>query len=208
VINKRKVYKWIFNHQSMSKLESMTRGEFIKIATLGMGALATVGIPLDEAYSFEKAKIARPSIVDSLSPKNSKRGRKEDNKYIILHTTEGNGPGSLSRIKRYGLANFMVDYDGKIYRTISENRLAKHAGRSMWNGTRGLDDYSIGIEVVGYHDRNITSAQYSSLKSLLDWLKAKEGISDRNVLTHSMVAYGAPNRWHSRSHRGRKRCGM
>ena len=28
------------------------------------------------------------------------------------------------------------------------------------------------------------------------------------MLTHSQVAYGAPNKWQPRSHRGRKRCGM
>jgi hypothetical protein len=33
-------------------------------------------------------------------------------------------------------------------------------------------------------------------------------IPDENVLTHSMVAYGRPNRYHPYNHRGRKTCGM
>ena len=31
---------------------------------------------------------------------------------------------------------------------------------------------------------------------------------DERVLTHSMVAYGDPNHWQKKPHRGRKRCGM
>jgi len=78
----------------------------------------------------------------------------------------------------------------------------------MWNRRTNIDDYSIGIEVVGYHNKDITEAQYQALRELLADLKRLYGVSDDRVLTHSMVAYGAPNRWHRRSHRGRKRCAM
>ena len=33
-------------------------------------------------------------------------------------------------------------------------------------------------------------------------------LSDDKVITHGHIAYGAPNRWHNKKHRGRKRCGM
>lgn len=33
-------------------------------------------------------------------------------------------------------------------------------------------------------------------------------LRDERVVTHSMVAYGAPNKWQKKKHRGRKRCGM
>jgi hypothetical protein len=101
-----------------------------------------------------------------------------------------------------------VDTDGKIYRIIQHRRVAYHAGRSMWKGMTNLDGRSIGIEVVGYHNKDITRAQYVALKELIAELQRIYGIPDINVLTHSMVAYGKPNRWHRRSHRGRKRCGM
>ena len=78
----------------------------------------------------------------------------------------------------------------------------------MWEGLVNIDDYAIGIEVVGYHDHNITAAQYQALTALLAELKLIYHIPDERVLTHSMVAYGAPNKWISRNHRGRKRCGM
>ena len=78
----------------------------------------------------------------------------------------------------------------------------------MWEGKTTIDNYSIGIEVSGYHNKDITDAQYESLRELLRQLKSLYGIADENVLTHSMVAYGRPNRFHDDNHRGRKRCGM
>jgi hypothetical protein len=78
----------------------------------------------------------------------------------------------------------------------------------MWEGRATIDNHSIGIEVVGYHNRDIREAQYTSLRELLRQLKSIYKIPDKNVLTHSMVAYGLPNRFHDGNHRGRKRCGM
>jgi hypothetical protein len=97
---------------------------------------------------------------------------------------------------------------GLTYRLIDNRRVAMHTGRSMWKGVTGLDDYSIGVEVVGYHNRSITQSQIVALRELLRQLKTLYSVPDENIIPHSMVAYGAPNRWHRRSHRGRKRCGM
>ena len=98
--------------------------------------------------------------------------------------------------------------DGRVHRIISRQRVARHAGRSMWNGVRQIDNVSIGIEVVGFHNKPITSQQEIALAELLRQLQDIYGIPDEHVLTHSMVAYGRRNRWHRQSHRGRKRCGM
>jgi hypothetical protein len=78
----------------------------------------------------------------------------------------------------------------------------------MWNRQTTLDNVSIGIEVVGFHDQDITRAQYTALRQLLRQLKKIYRIKDKNILTHSMVAYGRPNIFHPRKHRGRKKCGM
>jgi hypothetical protein len=78
----------------------------------------------------------------------------------------------------------------------------------MWEGHSPIDNYSIGIEVVGYHNKDINAAQTEALRGLLRHLKSLYNIKDKNVLTHSMVAYGRPNRFHHYNHRGRKRCGL
>jgi hypothetical protein len=142
------------------------------------------------------------------SPRNPEREARSSTRYIILHTTEAPGSSALPKLSACGEANFGVDVDGRIYRIVDHRRTAFHCGRSMWDGHANIDECAIGIEVVGYHNRESTVAQYRSLAALLKELKFRYRISDERVLTHSMVAYGAPNKWITRSHRGRKRCGM
>jgi hypothetical protein len=148
------------------------------------------------------------SYVDYYSPRNCERPRRAVTRYVILHTTEGTKAGSLQKVYSGGETHFFVDAYGKVYRVIEADRVALHCGRSMWEGRANIDTCAVGIEMVGYHDGDITPMQYQALAQLLAMLQARYGIPDERVLTHSMVAYGAPNRWHPRSHRGRKRCGM
>lgn len=145
--------------------------------------------------------------ISAPSPWNSVRPKRGVTAFIILHTTEGPFKGSLDKIRRNGEAHYLIDERGSIYRIIDRDRIATHCGRSMWNGVHDLDQYSIGIEMVGNYNRKLTSGQLLALSSLVAELKGRYHIPDSKILSHSMVAYGAPNRWHKRSHRGRKRCG-
>jgi N-acetylmuramoyl-L-alanine amidase len=147
-------------------------------------------------------------ITDAYSPRNTERPRRKATQFIILHTTEGALKGSLDKIRRNGEAHYVVAPNGQVYRCIARHRIAWHAGRSMWDNLANLDLYSIGIEVVGYHNQAISESQYKALRELLAELKQIYKVPDERILSHSMVAYGVPNRWHSHSHRGRKRCGM
>ena len=140
-------------------------------------------------------------ISNRYSPENRNRALRQLTRYIILHTTEGPARGSLAKVRRNGECHYFVGLDGQVYRVIHRNRVALHAGRSMWQGKTDLDQCSLGIEVVGYHNRDINAAQYRALKDLLADLQRIYKIPDDRVLTHSMVAYGAPNQWHARSHR-------
>lgn len=147
-------------------------------------------------------------ITSYYSPRNRERPRRSHTWYIILHTTEGPKRGSLNKVRKNGECHYFIDTAGNVYRIIERQRVAYHAGRSMWKGKTNLDKYSLGIEMVGYHDKPITSAQCRALKSLLEELQRIYKLSDDRVIPHSMVAYAGPNRWHKSSHRGRKRCGM
>ncbi len=169
------------------------------------GALACVTVLAAACSCFAVESL---NISNKISPRNRERPRRKSTDYIILHTTEGAEKGSLNKVYKRGEAHYFVCRNGHVYRIVDRNKVAFHAGRSMWDGRTNLDDYAVGIEVSGYHNKDITAAQYMGLKELLKQLQRIYKIPDRDVLTHSMVAYGAPNRWHRRSHRGRKRCGM
>jgi N-acetylmuramoyl-L-alanine amidase len=185
------------------------------VETKSAACFRATGIALVSAFlltgavsAFPQAGGARLSISNRLSPLNRKRPIRPETRYIILHTTEGAEQGSLRKVQRYGETHYFVTLAGNVYRIIDRNRIATHTGRSMWEGKSNLDTCSIGIEVVGTYDHDITPAQYDALAELLRQLKSLYHIEDKDVLTHSMVAYGRPNQFHPSNHRGRKRCGM
>jgi N-acetylmuramoyl-L-alanine amidase len=179
----------------------LTRREAVKAAASLLFVTSSFGEPADTHASTLR-------ISDQWSPLNGKRPHRPHTHYLILHTTEGAETGSLSKLVRLGEAHYFVALSGAVVRIIDRTKIAKHAGRSMWEGRSNIDNHSIGVEVSGYHNRDINDAQYTALRELLRQLKSLYRIADENVLTHSMVAYGSPNRWHNANHRGRKTCGM
>lgn len=142
------------------------------------------------------------------SPRNPERPIRRTTELIVLHTTEAAAKGSLKKLSDRGECHYCVTEDGQIYRIIDRDREAFHAGRSMWNGKEDIDKFSIGIECVGYHDKAMSLVQLYAIRDLVKELKAMYHLSDDKVVTHSHVAYGAPNKWHKQRHRGRKQCGM
>jgi hypothetical protein len=171
------------------------------------------------AFSLAERQRFQQAIVDyrpRLNPKYKKIKRKRT-QYIIVHTSELGLKATLrvvSKGKNFrngrrthgGHTHYVIARNGRTYRIMDKQWVADHAGRSMWDGQTDLSRISIGIELVGYHYAPITDKQYRSIGLLIDILQQVYGLDDRAVLTHSQVAYGRPNRWHKRDHRGRKRC--
>ena len=171
------------------------------------------GYTAGEKQSFQR------SIVDyrwRLNPR-FKKIKRSTTRYIIVHTSEGGLKSTLRTVslgkrrrgRSYtygGHANYVIARDGRTFRTLDKKYRADHAGLSMWNRQTGLSDVSIGIEIVGYHYTPITAKQYRSVGILIKILQDVYDLDDLAVLTHSQIAYGKPNRWVRRLHRGRKRC--
>lgn len=171
------------------------------------------------AFSRSERASFQRSIIDyraRLNPKYKKIKRKRTD-YIIVHTSElgrdltlrvvSKGKCFRSGRRTYGgHTHYVIARDGRTYRIMDKRWIADHAGRSMWNGQTDLSRASIGIELVGYHYAPLTDKQYRSVGLLIDILQDVYHLNDRAVLTHSQIAYGRPNRWHKRDHRGRKRC--
>ncbi|MBQ8126202.1 MAG: N-acetylmuramoyl-L-alanine amidase [Kiritimatiellae bacterium] len=142
------------------------------------------------------------------SPRNPERKIRQSTELIVLHTTEAPARGSLLKVSERGECHFLVTEEGAVYRIVDRDREAFHAGRSMWNGKEDVDKFSIGIECVGYHDKEMPLVQLYAIRDLVKDLKKMYHLTDDKVVTHSQVAYGAPNKWQKKKHRGRKRCGM
>jgi hypothetical protein len=181
--------------------------------------LAASSTPPAHALSSQARRNFQRSIIDKRSEldRRFKKVRRKHTKYVIVHTAEGGLQNTLNvvlkgknnrgrRLTYGGHAHYVIARDGRTYRTLDKKYRADHAGRSMWNGEKDISSVSIGIELVGYHHTAITSKQYRSLSALIEILQGIYRLHDRDVLTHSQVAYGRPNRWVRSVHRGRKRC--
>lgn len=142
------------------------------------------------------------------SPRNPERRARASTELIVLHTTEAPARSSLNKLSDRGEAHFCVTEDGGVFAIVDRDRVAFHAGRSMWNGKEDVDNFSIGIECVGHHNKPMPMAQIAAIRELVKDLKAMYRIPDERVVCHGHVAYGSPNKWQKRRHRGRKRCGM
>lgn len=92
-------------------------------------------------------------------------------------------------------AHYLVDEGGIVHALVAEDNRAWHAGLSFWRGHIGLNDRSIGIEIVnpghewGY--RGFPVAQMEAVASLSRACLARHAIPARNVVGHSDIA---PNR--------------
>jgi len=142
------------------------------------------------------------------SPKNPDRPERKTTEFIVLHTTEAPARSALRHLSERGEAHYCVTEDGTIHGIVDRHRVAFHSGCSMWDGREEVDNFSVGIECVGYHDKAMPLCQLNAVRELVKELQRIYLIPDERVVTHSMVAYGRANKWQKRNHRGRKRCGM
>ena len=144
-------------------------------------------------------------IVDRPLPLKNSRPRKEGTvDTILIHFSSDvvarpESPYDPERVaqiyERYGVsAHYLIDREGRIIRLVDESRTAFHAGKGAVPGkperTNNLNEYSIGIEILGmgtYEEMKIfmskekydqldpkligyTESQYQSVKALIDEL--------------------------------------
>jgi hypothetical protein len=114
---------------------------------------------------------------------------------VVIHSSwDALGPdpydldGLLAEYRGYDVApHFVVDRAGTVWRTVAENDVAWHAGRSrMPDGRTGVNAFSLGIEVMTTKDDHPTDAQYAALRALLALLRERYPI--RHVVGHAAIA--------------------
>jgi N-acetylmuramoyl-L-alanine amidase len=135
-------------------------------------------------------------IVDRPSPNFNARPAGAPVDFLILHYTGmPTAEGALARLCDPAAkvsAHYTIDEDGTVYRHVPEEKRAWHAGVSCWAGLRGLNDRSIGIELVnpghefGY--RAFPEAQIAALIELARGILQRHRIPPARVLGHSDIA--------------------
>jgi hypothetical protein len=116
----------------------------------------------------------------------------------ILSTTQ-DLVGWLSRRRIY---NYLIDRFGQVYRIVSDETVAIHAGVSVWGDEThyylNLNDSFIGVAFesqwsVATGDA-VTTAQVQAALSLTDLLRARYQIADANCVPHGLVSVNAGKR--------------
>lgn len=152
---------------------------FLSIALSSILSSCSSGLPISSTYS-SKAFASRVE-------------------YIILHFTVGNFEESLHTLTQGEVSShYLVSADPpKIYRLVHDNMRAFHAGESFWNGDRGLNNRSIGIEIVNAGCKGepspTTCASYSKEQidlviQLVKQVSAEHRVAPQRVLGHSDIA--------------------
>jgi N-acetyl-anhydromuramyl-L-alanine amidase AmpD/outer membrane protein assembly factor BamB/predicted phosphodiesterase len=88
-------------------------------------------------------------------------------------------------------SHFMISRDGAIFQLVRESDRAWHAGGSKMpapDNREGVNDFSIGIEVIGIHGEAYTDAQYESVIALVRDIRQRHAVPLTNVLGHEHIA--------------------
>lgn len=120
---------------------------------------------------------------------------------LVLHYTVSDYPTSIMILtERNVSSHYLVgddDSNNEVLQLVGEDKRAWHAGVSYWNGTKGLNSTSIGIEIVnsGYKEENGTKTYYPfSDKQIRKVGLLSKSIIDRhkikplNVVGHQDIA--------------------
>ena len=136
------------------------------------------------------------AIVDRPSPNFDARRPGAAVDILLLHYTGmPTAAGALTRLCDPAAkvsAHYTIDEDGTVYRHVSEERRAWHAGVSYWAGERDINARSIGIELqnpgheFGY--RKFPQAQMRALIELAQGILRRHPIPPTRVLGHSDTA--------------------
>ena len=112
-------------------------------------------------------------------------GRKDDVKYIVIHSTEGTTlEGALHHLNKVGYSvHYIVDEHGGISQLVDEKNTAWHVGKIA-------NPFSIGIEIVGVSSKPgfiFNKEQYESASLLSAYLINTYHLLPEKVAPHSYI---------------------
>lgn len=156
--------------------------------------VAKIPVPEDIAKNKENTEI---KIINRLVDWGFQEIAERKIDTIIIHSSYnaiGNDPysvdGVIAEYKSYSVSpHYLIDRKGNIYRLVEDKNIAYHAGESkMPDGRTGVNNFSIGIEMLTEKKDKLTDEQYGALNSLIKNLKEKYKITA--ALGHNQIAPG------------------
>lgn len=153
-------------------------------------------------YSRKKAStIPKPKMILSPSPNFSSRDNHKIDCIVIHHTGTFNAKRDINWlttkeyknkdgkiVRNYASAHYVIDRIGTIHKLVADLDKAWHAGYSYYKGLFDVNQFSIGIELVGNGNTSMfTNNQYESLTWLCNMLIKKYDIPKDRITSHSHI---------------------
>jgi len=87
-------------------------------------------------------------------------------------------------------AHYTVGKDGRIVQMVEDTARGWHAGVSELEGVKGVNDFSVGIEIVNLNDGidPYTDAQYQSVAAIIRHLREQYYLPDSRIVSHEHIA--------------------
>jgi AmpD protein len=88
-------------------------------------------------------------------------------------------------------SHYLIDRKGKVVELVDPDQMAWHAGESTFEGRKGCNPFSIGIELEGSPHHPFTEGQYRSLIELcLQLMERYPLVTIERIVGHSDIAPG------------------
>ncbi|MGG5901930.1 N-acetylmuramoyl-L-alanine amidase [Sphingobacterium daejeonense] len=87
-------------------------------------------------------------------------------------------------------SHYVIGRDGRVVQMLNDYLRGWHAGRGKWGSITDMNSVSIGIELDNNGKEPFPDAQINSLLVLLDTLKTKYSIPQKNFIGHADFAPG------------------
>lgn len=136
------------------------------------------------------------AVVDAPSPNHGPRPPDAEIGLLVVHYTETATTADAIHRLCDPLAevssHYLVDEQGGIFRLVSEDRRAWHAGVSSWRGRGDVNSWSIGIELVnpghGLGYRPFPPAQMDAFAALARAIMERHHLGRFDIVGHSDIA--------------------
>lgn len=114
---------------------------------------------------------------------------------IVLHTSYnilGGDEYDLKKVileyKEYQVSpHYVIDRKGGVFQLVEDKNIAFHAGESsVPDGRNGVNEFSLGIEILNNKEDKFTLEQYRSLNKLIKDIKSRYEI--KYILGHNQIS--------------------
>ena len=108
----------------------------------------------------------------------------------VINTMEGTQRAFLDDKVRRVSAHYVIDRDGTIVQMVDERLTAWHAGVSELDGRPGVNDFSVGVELINLNDGvdPYPPAQVAALVKVIKDLRSRWNIPDDRIVSHEQIA--------------------